>query len=377
MGSLPFTPPSSPPPPPSPGNSASGYRIYASFCSREVEPNTVSVSNWLQCYDTCNNTWDYISPIPGLIENHVLKGFAMTSIGDSIYIIGGRLSRKGRVQSSYDDQFDEIDHQETGVEVVSNVLCYNIHTKEWSKCAPLSVPRYDFACCVCDSKIYVAGGQLELASARGIASTEVYDPFIDKWTLLPNMNRLRYKCVGVTWQGKVHVVGGFVQSYYIDRCSAEVYNVQSGTWDLVSGMWLLDVPPNQIVEVDGNLLSSGDCLNAWKGHIEFYDGKLNIWNVVERSQLKRFPSPNSAYCYGGEDNFQPIQRRYLTMAPVGSHLYFLAGYKMPGESSRTISVVHSFDTSAATTGYAWRSFEPMQEEGLRELCSHCCVVQLS
>lgn len=370
MGSLPFTPPSSPPP--LPENSATGYRIYASFCSREAEPN-LSVTNWLEYYDTCNNTWTCVSPIPGIIENHVLKGFAMTSIGDSIYIIGGRLCRKGRVQSSFES--DEI--LETDVELLSSVLCYNIHTEEWSKCEPLSVPRYDFACTVCDNKIYVAGGQSILASARGISSAELYDPLIDKWAPLPNMNRLRYKCVGVTWQGKVHVVGGFVQSCYIDRCSAEVYNVQSGKWDLVSGMWLLDVPPNQIVEVDGNLFSSGDCLNAWKGHIEFYDGKLNMWNVVEGSQLKRFPSPVSSCYYDGEENFQQIQRLYLTMAPIGSHLYFLAGYKMPGESSRTNSIVHSFDISAATTDYAWRSFEPMQEEGVRELCSHCCVVQLS
>ncbi|CDP19682.1 unnamed protein product [Coffea canephora] len=216
---------------------------------------------------------------------------------------------------------------QTDVEVLSSVFCYNIHTEEWPNCAPLSVPRYDFAGTVCDNKIYVAGGQSALAGARGTAAAEVYDPLTDKWAPLPNTNRLRCKSVGVTWRGKVHVVGGFVQSYYIDGCSAEVYNVQSGKWDLVSG----------------HLFGSGDCLSAWKGHIEFDDGKLTTWNVVE------------------------------------GHLYFLAGYKVPGESSRTISMVHSFDTSAttATADHAWRSFEPIEEEGVRELCSHCRAVQLS
>ncbi|XP_071932843.1 putative F-box/kelch-repeat protein At1g27420 [Coffea arabica] len=252
----------------------------------------------------------------------------------------------------------------TDVEVLSSVFCYNIHTEEWPNCAPLSVPRYDFAGTVCDNKIYVAGGHSALAGARGTAAAEVYDPLTDKWAPLPNTNRLRCKSVGVTWRGKVHVVGGFVQSYYIDGCSAEVYNVQSGKWDLVSG----------------HLFGSGDCLSAWKGHIEFDDGKLTTWNVVEGSQLKRFPSPVSTYLkYGGEEDFQPIQGLYLTMAPTGSHLYFLAGYKVPGESSRTISMVHSVDTSAttATADHAWRSFEPIEEEGVRELCSHCPAVQLS
>ncbi|XP_016453157.2 uncharacterized protein LOC107777617 [Nicotiana tabacum] len=184
------------------------------------------------------------------------------------------------------------------------------------------------------------------------------------------MNRSRCKCVGVTWQGKIHVVGGFVQgggfSQYVDRCSAEMYDTSRGQWDLVAGMWQLDVPANEIVEINGKLFSSGDCLNAWKGHIEVYDGKLNIWYMVEGSQKSIFPF---------EENGQPIHRLYLTMVPVGTHLYFLAGYRTVDNPSMTISVVYAFDTSA--TGGEWKSFEPIQEEGERELCSHCCVVQFS
>jgi hypothetical protein len=41
-------------------------------------------------------------------------------------------------------------------------------------------------------------------------------------------------------------------------------------------MWQLDVPPNQIVAVANRLFSSGDCLTSWKGHVEVYDGELNI-----------------------------------------------------------------------------------------------------
>ncbi|XP_057811235.1 F-box/kelch-repeat protein At1g16250-like [Salvia miltiorrhiza] len=199
----------------------------------------------------------------------------MASIGDSIYMIGGRICRKDN------------EHSDVEVEVRPTVMRYNVGTDQWSVCAPLSRPRYNFACTVCNDKIYVAGGQYELASARSTSSVEVYDPMDDKWTQLPNMRRLRYKCVGVTWKGKVHVVGGFVQGCevecqlgYVDRCSAEVYDGE-GQWDLVPGMWQLDVPPNQIVDVEGKLFSSGDCLSVWKGHIEIYDGNSNFWNVFE------------------------------------------------------------------------------------------------
>ncbi|XAR66420.1 hypothetical protein NMG60_11012653 [Bertholletia excelsa] len=374
MGSLPSPPPPSPLTS-SPESSLSRYRIYIPFCSRETRPNA-NISNWIECYNPIDNSWDHVSFIPGLIENHVLKDFAMVSLGGSVYIIGGRLCRTEEVLDS--NEFDEL----TGIneEILSNVSRYDIQTEQWYECAPLIVPRYDFACIVCNNKIYVAGGQSTLSGARGVSSAEMYNPSLDEWTSLPNMSTRRYKCVGMSWQGKIHVVGGFAERGdsnkivpWVERSSAEVYDVENRKWDLVVGMWQLDVPPNQIVNVDGKLFSSGDCLNAWKGHIEAFDGKLNIWYVVDGSQLE-IPSSPTSTSYGGEERWPSIQRFYLTMAPIGTHLYFLAGYRMGRDSSRTKSRVHVFDTSA--TARAWRSVEAFEQEGQRELCSHCCVVQL-
>ena len=142
-------------------------------------------------------------------------------------------------------------------------------------------------------------------------------------------------------------------------------------------MWQLDVPPNQIVAVANRLFSSGDCLTNWKGHVEVYDGELNIWSIVDHSALPDLSLlaslPSSA------------QRLYLTMAVVGTQLYFLAGYQVPSgdDSFRTVSLVHSFDTSAAPgLAPAWSSFRPEMspedaEDGDKELFSQCCTVQLS
>ncbi|XP_050208125.1 uncharacterized protein LOC126657474 [Mercurialis annua] len=343
--------------------------IYASFCRRD----TNYTSNWLECYDSSINAWHHVGKIPGLIHNHVLKDFSMVTIADSVYVIGGRLCRKLPAGGSVQDEVD--------VEVQSSVLCYNTRGNEWSKCASLGIPRFDFACTVSGDKIYVAGGKSELDCPRGISSAEVYDPTLDEWKPLPDMSTFRYKCVGVTWQGKIHVVGGFAWGgesnreapwHTLERSSAEVYDSERDKWDVMLGMWKLDVPPNQIVAVNGTLFSSGDCLNAWKGHIELYDKKLNMWNEVDGSHLQTLSSPIST-SDATEADWPPVRRLYLTMAPIGTHLYFLAGYRMPGEISRTSSAVHVFDTSA--NEYGWRSFEPMEEEGEKELCSHCCVVR--
>ncbi|XP_022777368.1 kelch-like protein 8 [Durio zibethinus] len=376
MVSLP-SPPRPITPPPSPEYNRSGYRVLVAFCPKEAGPDA-NIFNCIQSYNPSNNTWSHVSLIPDLLENHVLKGFAMVSLGESIYIIGGRLWNKGRPPNSS----ESVEFVDVGAEVSPLVLRYNVRLDQWSKCAPLGTPRYDFACTVCDNKIYVAGGKSNLASTRGISSAEVYDPALDEWTQLPSMSTLRYKGVAVTWQGKIYVVGGFAErgdsdlnmlTFSPQRSSAEVFDTRAGRWDLVAGMWQLDVPPNQIVAVDDKLFSSGDCLKTWKGHIEFYDGKLNMWDEVDGSRFQTLNPPLSTIGANNE-NWPPMERLYLTMAPIGTHLYFLAGYRMAGESSRTLSVVFIFDTSATVD--AWKILEPKEEEGVKELCSHCCVVQL-
>ncbi|KAL5581933.1 hypothetical protein UlMin_014375 [Ulmus minor] len=346
------------------------FRIYVSFCGRD--PSSPNMSNWLECYDPSNNIWHRLTSVPGLIENHVLKGFSMVALGDRLYIIGGKFCHKMAAA----DESDEI--EELDLEVRNSVLCYNVRQNTWSKCAPLKVPRFEFASTVADGKIYVAGGKSTLDGASGVSSAEVYDPVLDQWDPLPNMTTSRYKCVAVPWQGKIHVVGGFAGtegSSIKERSSAEVYDSDRATWKLFVGMWKLDIPPNQIVAVGEKLFSSGDCLNAWKGHIEAYDGKLNIWDEVDGSHFSTLSSPVSTTSFGKETYDWPLmQRLFVTMAPIGTQLYFMAGYRKPGEVARSISVVHVFDSSEGSCdGGGWRSFEPLEEEGEKELCGHCCV----
>ncbi|KAJ8748293.1 hypothetical protein K2173_001712 [Erythroxylum novogranatense] len=356
-------------------DSSENYRIYASFCPRDQLEMSTRLPTWIECYNPSNNTWNRVSTIPELSDSHRRKGFSMASIGESVYIIGGRLCRK-TPGYEHQDHISEVDN-----DVLSSVLRYNIRTNTWFKCSSLGTPRYDFACSVSNNKIYVAGGKRTLDSTHGMSSAEVYDPVSDQWKALPDMNILRYKCVGVTWQGNIYIVGGFAQRrdcdkrvpcYTLERSSADMYDFKHDRWDLVKGMWQLDVPPNQIVAVDGKIFSSGDCLYAWKGHIEAYDAKLNIWNVVDGSHMQTIPSPISR-SDATQASCPQIQRLYLTMAPIGTYMYLLSGYRMTSDISRSVSIVHIFDTSAKKGG--WRSLEPLEEEGEKELCSHCCVVR--
>ena len=83
MGSLP-SPPRPTTLPPSPEDSISNFRVYAAFGCRKQVPNA-NISNWIECYNPSNNTWSHVTSIPDLIDNHVMKGFAMVSLGDNLY----------------------------------------------------------------------------------------------------------------------------------------------------------------------------------------------------------------------------------------------------------------------------------------------------
>ncbi|KAI6703826.1 hypothetical protein NL676_012962 [Syzygium grande] len=382
MGSIPSLP-QPVTPEPTPEVDHFGYRVYVSFCLRQPTLTTNNISNWIECYDPNSHTWSYVSPIPGITDSYVLKGFAMVSLRDSIYIIGGRLCYKEMVHAS-DELADLVDVK---VEVLSTVLRYNVRTDQWSPCAPLQTPRSDFACTVCNDKIYVAGGQSTSSNARGISSAEVYDPTLDEWSSLPSMSTLRYKCTGVTWNGKIHVVSGFAERLdsdwplcgIVERCAADVYDPETRRWELRAKMWQLDVPPNQILALDdGRLYSSGDCVKAWKGHIVAYDPEFNMWNIVPGSQqMTRSSAVHPLNVADGrcsppihplnvaEGTWPPIQPMYVTVAPIGTGLYFLVGYRTSGDLPRTVSMVHMFDTFA-NANY-WKSFGLIEEDGERVL----------
>ncbi|KAK1274966.1 hypothetical protein QJS04_geneDACA011806 [Acorus gramineus] len=363
MGSL---SPLQSPPRANPAATSASFRIYAAFYNKDPTNPSDSSSTWIQSYNPSDTWTGPRVPIPGLSHDQILKDFSMVSLADHLYIIGGHLSPRRRPTP---------DSPEADLSVVvARVLRYSVAGDEWSECAPMGTPRFDFACAVCDGKIYVAGGRS--GGARGTSSAEAYDPATDSWEQLPSMGAARYKCVGVTWRGRFHVVGGFTFEgpFSIERSSAEAYEPWRGAWELVPGMWQLDVPPNQIIGVgdDERLFSSGDCLNTWKGHVEAYDWKMNIWNVVEGSQLREMSSLLEDYGEG-DDEAAPKQV-YVTMAAIGNVLHFLAGYRLVGGGGdHCVSMLHTFDTSAVRDG--WRTTELVREEGCnKELCSHCCVV---
>jgi hypothetical protein len=110
------------------------------------------------------------------------------ALGESVYVIGGRVCRREG------DAAEAGGYRDTDVGVRADVLRYDAHRGEWRR----SWPRAS------TSRARRVGAW----SARPAA----YDSEKDRWSALPNMSTRRYKCVGVTWLGSFHVVGGFAES---------------------------------------------------------------------------------------------------------------------------------------------------------------------
>lgn len=114
-------------------------------------------------------------------------------------------------------------------------------TEVWSEAAMMSVPRTRHTATVLSNgKVLVAGGRSS-DPGHSLSSTEIYDPQNDVWTPVGNMNHARDNHTATLLKdGRVLVTGGVgIQSQSLQSVvekSAEIYDPQTGKWDLVEPM---------------------------------------------------------------------------------------------------------------------------------------------
>ena len=136
-----------------------------------------------------NAYWSRAEPLPT-----PRNSAASVVIGDSIYVIGGRVS--GDAPKNLD-----------------TVEVYNSKSDSWRTLSPLPVAAAGLAASVIDGKILVTGGeafdyQSDTRSGKVYASAWLYDPKLDEWQSLPDMPWPRHGHGQVTHNEIVYVIGG-------------------------------------------------------------------------------------------------------------------------------------------------------------------------
>ena len=120
----------------------------------------------VECYDPELDQWTFVTEL-----EKARSGLALLSFDGFLYAFGGR-------NRSTDHYFDLAER-------------YNPSTHQWMPVAPLHTPRAWPAVAVFDRKIFVIGG---FDGLNRLGSVEVYDPEMDTWRFVQDMNVPRAGC---------------------------------------------------------------------------------------------------------------------------------------------------------------------------------------
>ncbi|XP_064638929.1 kelch-like protein 25 [Lineus longissimus] len=119
-------------------------------------------------------------------------GYRALACDNSVYVVGGR-----RQDSGY---------------LINRVIRYDPMTQRWKTCSGMNYARANFAISVMGrTKILVAGGVVpnEEDRAETLTNTaEIYDPYLDKWTLMPEMKHSFKDSACVSRDFEVFICGG-------------------------------------------------------------------------------------------------------------------------------------------------------------------------
>lgn len=152
------------------------------------------------------------------------------ALGTDIYVVGGIGDKDG---NGY-----------TGI--VDSVQVFDTLTQTWSEAAPLPMPVAQPAVVAMGNKIVVFGGVGTLASTESLipalATTYIYDPATDEWTVGASMPTPRAYASAVRLSGsaagiKAVVAGGSSSPYFgYEMNTVDTYNIATNSWSSLPAM---------------------------------------------------------------------------------------------------------------------------------------------
>lgn len=92
----------------------------------------------------------------------------------------------------------------------------------------MNVASYDFACAEVNSMIYVIGGCG--INRESLSWAEVYDPDINKWTVIESLRRPRWGCFACGVEGRLYVMGGRSSFTIGNSRFIDVYSPERHEW---------------------------------------------------------------------------------------------------------------------------------------------------
>jgi N-acetylneuraminic acid mutarotase len=124
----------------------------------------------------------------------------LVTLGNAIYCVGGYTS------SNVYKLLEKYDHQ----------------TGQWENLQSMTESREGLASAVLDGKIYALGGV-------GFASSEIYDPVVNSWSVGPNLPEVIHRACAITYNNRLFLMGGQrADNAYLDQVLE--FNSTSNQW---------------------------------------------------------------------------------------------------------------------------------------------------
>ncbi|KAE9608452.1 putative kelch-type beta propeller [Lupinus albus] len=177
-----------------------------------------------------------------------------------------------------------------GKEIMSPVINrYSILNNTWSSGMQMNVSRCLFGSASLGELAILAGG----CDLRGniLSSAELYNSETGTWELLPDMNKARKMCSGVFIDGKFYVIGGIGLGNSKQLTCGEEFDLETRKWREIPNMFprrnggpgvnevpaTVEAPP--LVAVVNNILYAADYA---KQEVRRYYKDTNSWVTVGR-----------------------------------------------------------------------------------------------
>jgi N-acetylneuraminic acid mutarotase len=229
--------------------------------------------------------------------------------GNNIYYIGGRDSKRQKQNT---------------------VFKYNSGNDNWTICAPMPTPRWNFASTESQEKIYAIGGDIL------ISTTEVFDPGTNSWETLSPLPTQRVSAGCVAIGDLIYVIGGWEEDTK-PSVKNEVFDIKTQKWETKAP---LPSPRMSFGTASFNgkiyiLGGTGEMLS------KPIDGKGPYFFKPEKTILVYDPQEDS---WEKLESEIPIVRIGAKAAIIDNFIFLLGGYTVDNNRNESmLTIVDVFD----------------------------------
>ncbi len=208
--------------------------------------------NYHHLYDPASNKWLNAAELPRG-ANHV----GVVVLDEKLYAIGGHTEQNRKPDN----------------------LCFVFEGGVWRKIAPLPRPFAAIGCAALDGLIHAIGGAIgdTFPTKKSVDWHYVYDPKADAWSTRRPMPTGRDHTGTLTADGRIHVIGGRVDSFHTNSNLHHAYDAREDKWYARAPLPTARSGHGAVLYRDRIFVMGGEGTNRVYGQNEAYDLKTDKW----------------------------------------------------------------------------------------------------